>query len=270
MEALGEPEVGFVWRGHRLTIPRALEDWPLDAIRTGGYVDAVEELLAGQTAPVPLYEDLVSLSDAMAAAVGVSRLPETKPLPDKYFGAHIFGAVPMLLDCLDNYEDDVASDLRHFWHVDYADRWRGDLTLRQIWVYVRRPKPTSALAIARNGGSEPWTKTAVVLAQIWEQIARKPYFGRPLTAEELAELLAQKRANEAQMQELSDKQDYYSPEASRARAEARKAAVSAATEEVRAGSSRRTLEPPPAVLSAVDKAMAARRRDLESQPRKAS
>lgn len=270
LEALGEPEVGFRWRRHELTIPRALEDWPLAAIRSGRYVDAVEELLDGQTAPVPLYGDLVSLSDAMAAAVGVARLPETKPLPDKYFGAHIFGAVPQLLDYLDNNEDDVASDLRHFWHVDYADRWRGGLTLRQIWTYIRRPKPTSALAIARNGGNEPWTKTAVVLAQVWEQIARKPYVGRPLTAEEFAQYLAEKRANEAQMQKLSDKQDYYSPEASRARAEARKAAVAAATEAVQAGSSRRTLEPPPAVASAVDKAMAARRRDLKSQPRKAS
>ncbi|AHJ86300.1 hypothetical protein 32HC_22 [Mycobacterium phage 32HC] len=270
LEALGEPDVRFVWRRHELTVPRALEDWPLDLIRAGRYVDAVAELLNGQTAPVPLYRDLVSLSDAMAAAVGVERLPETKPLPERYFGAYVFGAVPQLLDYLDNNEDDIASDLKTFRNVDYLDRWRGDLTLRQIWVYVRRLPPTSALAIARNGGHELWTKQSILTAQVWEQIARQPYVGRPLTVEEVEQALAKKRANEARMSQLAEKEDYYSPEASRARLEAaraRKAARAAGAVATGGISPAPAGEdaPPPAAMSAMDKAMAARRRELQSR-----
>lgn len=269
LEALGEPTVRFTWRRHELTIPRALEDWPLDHIRAGRYVDAAAELLDGQTAPVPLYGDLVSLSDAMASAVGVERVPETKPLPAKYFGLHIFGAIPLLLDYLDHNEDDVASDLRRFWNVDYADRWRGGLTLRQIWTYIRRSQPTSALAVARNNGREPWTRQTIVLAQIWEQIAHQVYVGRPLAAEEVDKLLAEKRENDRKMSKLADKQDYYSPEATRARMEAAKSAMADAVAAVKTAQQRGNSEPPPAVMSAMDKAMAARRREIDSQSRKA-
>lgn len=261
LEAIGDPEAGIVWRGHALTIPRALEDWPLDAIRAGRYVDAVEELLAGQTAPVPHYGDLVDLSDAMAAAVGVERLPETKPLPRKLFGAHIFGAVPLLLDYLDHNEDDVASDLRRFWHVDYADRWRGGLTLRQIWTYIRRSQPTSALALARNGGHELWTKQSILLAQVWEQISRQVYVGRPLTVEEVAQAVAKKQADEQQMSKLADKQDYYSPEATRARMEAARAARESLAAPQPAGAD----SVPSPAMAALDKAVAARRRDITNR-----
>lgn len=269
LEALGEPEVGLVWRGHRLTIPRALEDWPLDLIRAGRSVDAVAQLLNGQTAPAPLYGDLVSLSDAMAAAVGVERLPETKPLPEKFFGAYVFGAVPLLLDYLDNNEDDIASDLRRFWNVDYADRWRGGLTLRQIWTYIRRSQPTSALAVARNGGRELWTKQSILLAQVWEQIARRVYVGRPMTAEEIAAALEEKRKNDEQMADLKSKQDYYSPEASRTRMEAARARRAAGANPAAPQSSPPTEGLPSTVLSAMDKAMATRRREIDSN-RKAS
>lgn len=263
LEALGEPEVRFRWRRHALTIPRAIEDWPLDLIRRGMFVDAAAQLLNGQTAPVPLYGDLISLSDAMAAACGVSRLPESKPLPEKYFGIHAFGAVPFLLDVLDSHEDDIASDLKTFRGVDYLDRWRGDLTLRQIWVYIRRLPPTSALAIARNGGHELWTKQAILTAQVWERLAGRVYTGRPMTREEIEEVTAAKKANEAQMSSLADKQDYYSPEASRARLEAaraRKAAGAAAATPAAAG---RGNETPALAISALDKAMANRRAEID-------
>lgn len=264
LEALGEPEVRFRWRTHDLRIPRAVEEWPLELIRAGRHVDAVETLLDGQTAPIPRYGDAVSLADAMAAAVGVERLPETKPLPVEQFGVHVFGAIPHLLYLLDAHEDDIASDLKTFRNVDYLDRWRGELTLRQIWVYIRRLPPTSALAVSRNGGHELWTKQTVVLAQIWEQIARRIYVGRPMTREEIDAALAQQRENEKKMADLKAKEDYYSPEASRARLDAVRArkAQSAA---------RLAAHPPdpngaPAVaMSALDKAMAARHREMQNQ-----
>lgn len=256
LEALGEPVVRFRWRNHELTIPRALEDWPLDQIRAGEFVDAVVTLLDGQTAPVPLYGDLVALADAMAAAVGVERLPETPAVDDKHCGADIFGAVPTLLALLDHFEDDVASDLKTFRNVDYLDRWRGDLTLRQIWVYVRRLPPTSALAVAHNGGRELWTKQAIVTAQVWEQLARKVYVGRPMTQEEIDAALEKQRENEQTMSDLAAKQDYYSPEATRARMEAwkaKKAAAAASPDDL-----------PPAAVSAMERAMEKRRRELST------
>lgn len=287
LEALGEPHVRFRWRNHDLTIPRALEDWPLDLIRNGQYVDAVLALLDGQTAPIPLYGDVVSLSDAMAAAVGVERLPESKPRdriewPDNIdgdeipprtkflavFAADLFGAVPILLALLDMHEDDIAADLKTFRNVDYLDRWRGGLTLRQIWIYIRRIPPDSALAVARNGGHELWTKQTVVLAQLWELLARQPYFGRPAAREELEAVAAKRAEQQQQMDKLAGKEDYWSPEASQARAQekARKAAHAAATA---AAAGAPQTEPPPTALSALDKAMAARRREINNTPRKA-
>lgn len=268
LEALGEPTVRFRWRRHTLTIPRAIEEWPLDLIRRGMFVDAAAQLLNGQTAPVPLYGDLISLSDAMAEACGVSRLPETKPLPDKWFGIHAFGAVPILLDLLDSHEDDIASDLRTFRHVDYLDRWRGDLTLRQIWVYIRRLPPTSALAIARNGGNELWTKQAILTAQVWERLAGRAYVGRPMTIEEINEATAAKQANDEQMSNLADKQDYYSPEASRARAEAAAAKKAAAASPsapppAPAAAARRGPQPPAPAIAGLEQAMANRRAEID-------
>lgn len=254
LEALNEPEARFVWRGHPLTIPRALEDWPLDLIRGGQHVDAAVELLNGQTAPVPLYGDLVDLSVAMATAVGVELLPESKKRTPV-----IFGAIPLLLNLIDAYEDDIAADLKRFYGVEYADRWRGDLTLRQIWTYIRRSDPKSALAIATNGGHELWTKQSIITAQVWEQIARKTYAGRPLTREEIATALAAQRENEQKMAKLKAKEDYYSPEATRARMQAAAAAAGAPSAH----------EPPAAALSALDKAVASRRRELTQTPRKA-
>ncbi|GAS94432.1 Gp17 [Mycolicibacterium canariasense] len=269
LEALGEPVARFRWRNHELEIPRPLEEWPLEAIRNGHYVDAAVTLLAGQTAPIPLYGDVMDLADAMAAAVGVERLPESKVDPDNRFGT--FGAVPLLLSFLDDYEDDVASDLKTYRNVDYLDRWRGDLTLRQIWVYIRRLPSDSSLARACNGGHELWTKQHILTAQVWEQLARQVYVGRPMTKEELDAALAKKRENEQTMAKLAAKEDYWSPAASLARREAAEAkkraiATAVAASPVAAG---RLDEPPAAAMSALDKAMATRRRDLTHTPRKA-
>lgn len=267
LEALGEREARLVWRGHDLVIPRAVEDWPLDLIRAGLYVDALETLLDGQTAPIPMYGDAVDLADAMAEAVGVSRLPETPELPANMFGTHIFGAVPILLWLLGDYEDDIASDLKTYRHVDYLDRWRGELTLRQIWIYIRRLPADSALALARRGGREAWTKQAIVTAQLWEALVRKPYVGRPMTAEEIDAALAKKRENEKQMNTLAEKADYYSPEASRRRYEewlAKKAAESGEDASKSPAAAGTMKEPPPAALAAMGKALATRQRELDT------
>jgi hypothetical protein len=179
----------------------------------------------------------------------------------------VFGAVPLLLQLLDEYPDDIACDLRTFRGVDYSDRYRGALSLRQIWVYIRRLPPDSALAIARNGGNELWTKHTVLLAQLWERLAGQVYVGRPMTREEIVAATAKRAAAEADLGRLAAKQDYYSPEVTRARIEAataRKAAVASGLASAPAAAER-TGAVPPAALSALDKAVAARRREITAR-----
>ena len=206
LEALGATEVTFDWRGRRLTIPLRLEEWPLDAIREGRRLSAVDGLLNGQSPgrANPLIDDYRELSDAMAAACGVDRLPEDPAAPDRWFGG-----VLTLLRLIDYYEDDVASDLRRFWHVNYADRFTGGLTLRQIWTYIRRSDPTSCIARADNGGKHVWTETDYILSGIYQAFTGQVYPGRPLKAEELERAIEAMRAKQAHVDKLKSRQAHY-------------------------------------------------------------
>lgn len=217
LEATGDPEAPLEFRGHPVIIPRAVENWPLDAIRAAAAAElpgrplifAVDALLAGQSVGrLACIDDYVELSHRMADAVGVSPLPEAPSGP-----RNVFGGVPTLLDLLDNNADDLASDLRRFWGVDYLDRWRGEpqLTLRQIWTYVRRLPAAAATARARNGGRDVWTLQHFVTAATYELLARRIYPGRPATAAELERWreAAQKKAE--QDAKLRSRQAHYAP-----------------------------------------------------------
>lgn len=188
LEAVGDPEATLEFRGETIIIPRAIEDWPLDMIRAAAAeplpgratVFAIKALLGAQSVEARVLDDVVELSHRMADAVGCSPLPETPVRP-----GDVFGGVPTLLDLIDNNPDDVASDLRRFWGVVYADRWRGTLTLREIWSYIRRLPATSATARARNGGDEVWQLQHFVTAAVYETLARQMYPGRPATQAEV-------------------------------------------------------------------------------------
>lgn len=208
LEAEGAAVVTFDYRGAAVTIPLAIELWPCEAIVAGRVAHAVRALLAGNTAPVMRTRgDVFELSHRMADAAGVSPLPESSPIDGVGFGA-----VPLLLALLAAYPDDIASDLRRFYGVDYADRWRADppLTLRQIWVYMRRLPADSSLAVARNRGREVWRATNYQLADLWSRWsggARYP--GRPVTEAEAKALLAKVESERAENQRLADRESYY-------------------------------------------------------------
>ncbi len=215
LEALGDPEATLEFRGYTIIIARAIENWPLDAIRAAAaeplpgraLMFAVNALLAAQpVGRLACIDDYVELSHRMADTVGVSPLPETPLRP-----ADVFGGVPTLLDVLDNNADDIASDLRRFWGVDYADRWRGALTLRQIWTYMRRLPAESATARARNGGREVWTLQHHVSAAVWEFFARKMYPGRPATQAELERWEEAARNNAEKAANLRASAQRYAP-----------------------------------------------------------
>lgn len=214
LEARGDPEAPLEFRGHTVIIPRAVENWPLDAIR-GATADhqprsimfAVHALLAGQDAgPLRCIDDYVELSHHMADTVGVSPLPETPVRP-----TDTFGGVPTLLDLIDNNEDDVASDLKRFWGVDYADRYTGGLTLRRIWTYIRRLPAESATARARNGGQEVWTLQHRTTASVWEFFARQMYPGRPATEAEKRRWILAAQNNAKEVARLREGAQRYAP-----------------------------------------------------------
>lgn len=211
LEALGATEATFYWRGRELTIPLAVEAWPLGLLAVGRYIEAVETLLNGQRpARDPVIDDWRDLSEAMAEACGVGRLPEMLPEPHEWFGG-----VPRLLRCLRDYEADVESDLRSRWQLNYADRWRTDehrLTLRRIWTCIRRSLPTSALAVADNSGREIWTVQAFATARVWEALTGKHYEGRPLTEPELAKAIEAMQRRQAQVDKLRARRKLYHPD----------------------------------------------------------
>lgn len=252
LEAEGADTVTFAWRGRDITVPLDLEQWPLELIRQFRHADAVVSLVHGQDVSLPLYDDVVSLSNAMAKAVGVEPLPET-PRGQ----GDVFGAVPFLVRTLDESEDDVASDLRRFFGVDYADRFRRRkrggrrLTLRQIWVYIRRLPATSALALSDNGGNEVWTKLHFIQAALWETWTGKMFPDRPLSEAEWAEVMRRAAANQKTMDTLKDREAMYHPDrAATPPPDTRPAAAPPAA-------------PPPDVPEALLAAMDNRRRELE-------
>lgn len=143
LEAEGATEVSFDFRGVVVTVPLDVAAWPVDAIRAGRFANATRTLLGGVRPPMRTVDDVVELSHRMADAAGIT------PLPESGAAQHpAFGAIPLLLRLLDNNADDIEADLRRFYRVDLADRWRGGLTLRQIWTYIRRIPADSATATA--------------------------------------------------------------------------------------------------------------------------
>ena len=213
LEATGASSVAFIWRGRAFTVPLAIEEWPLETIRAGRNLAAVDILLDGQDpGREPLIDDYRDLSNAMAEAAGVGRLPERRDQPDQWFGG-----VPRLLLCLDRYEADVESDLLSRWGLVYADRWRivegrPALTLRRIWACIRRSLPTSALAVADNHGREVWTVQAFATARVWEALTGKPYDGRPFTEAEVERAIKAMQQQQAEVDKLRARRAHYHPE----------------------------------------------------------
>jgi hypothetical protein len=202
LEAAGAEHTTFDFRGVEVTIPLAIEAWPLDEIRAGKTGRAIRALLGAQRPPLKTRDDAVELTHRMADACGVSPLPETPAIP----GA-VFGAVPTLLRLVDNYRDDLEADLRRFYGIDYRDP--AAATLRQVWVWIRRLPTDSALLTARHGGEAPWTRAELIAARSWELWTRKRYDGRPWSQAELDAFAKAKREQDDENAKLAEREAYY-------------------------------------------------------------
>lgn len=205
LEGAGAETVTFSFRGTEVTIPLAIERWPTDDIKAEKPARAVRTLLGEQRPPMRTRGDVIELSHRMADACGLTPLPEDKAKPDAWFGA-----VPTLLDVLDNHGDDLEADLLRFFGVDARKSYlHGGPTYRQIWVYVRRLPPESALMCARNRGDLQWTRTDLILARLWELLTQKHYAGRPYSREEIEEWVAEQAKNAALMAKDREREAYY-------------------------------------------------------------
>lgn len=159
--------------------------------------------------PRPVLDDARDLSNAMADAAGIALLPETPTAADNWFAG-----MPTLLRIVEDCEDDLASDLRRFWQVDYADRFTGGLSLRRIWTYIRRLPPTSAIALASNAGRHIWTETDYILAGIYQALTGQVYPGRPLKPEEVTKAIEAVQAQAEHAARLRQREaEYASPPA---------------------------------------------------------
>ena len=203
LEVAGATEVTIDFRGTAITIPLAIERWPLDDIRARKHGRAIKALLGAQRPPMTTRGDAQELSHRMADACGVSPLPDD----DDDAASSWFGAVPTLLYAIDNHGDDLEADLRRFYGVDYRDP--AACTLRQVWVMLRRLPPESATLVARNGGELPWSRTDIIAARSWEMWTRKRYPGRPPSKAELDEWKAKAAAESGVMERLADREEYY-------------------------------------------------------------
>lgn len=57
----------------------------------------------------------------------------------------------------------MEADLQAHYGIDYRDRWRGDLTLRRIYVLIKHLPPESHCASLSRDGRPHWPITAHVL-----------------------------------------------------------------------------------------------------------
>jgi hypothetical protein len=204
LEAAGAQTVTFDFRGGQVTIPFPIEAWPLDDIAASRNGRALKALLGGQRPTMATRADAAELSHRMADACGLTPLPHTKTFP-----GDMFGAAPALLRALGR-PDDLEADLRRFYHLDYRDRWRATLTLRHVWVCVRRLPHDAALLVDAETGDQPWTRGDIIGARSWEMFTRQWYPGRPWSREERAEAEAKRAKDEADMAKLADREAYYS------------------------------------------------------------
>lgn len=203
LEVSGADTVTFDFRGGQVTIPFPLEAWPLDEIAAGRKGRALKHLLGSQRPAMATRADAAELSHRMADACGLTPLPHTTVGP-----GDMFGAAPALLRALAR-ADDLEADLRRFYHVDYRDRWRAALTLRQVWVFVRRLPHDAASLIDAETGNQPWTRAEIIGARSWEMFTRKWYPGRPFSREEREEIEAKRAKDQADMDKLADREAYY-------------------------------------------------------------
>lgn len=160
------------------------DEWPLDLIRRGRFIDATQIILGDQFDAfidrLPALEDLTAFTDYLAAQAGI---PGDGP----------FGGIPLLLMQLEMFGDDAESILSANHHVSLVDYYRGKLTLRQVFVLLK----------------QPWTRTHYLLADLFHATARQPHPDRPLSEMEKARAEAEKAERDRREAVMREREKQY-------------------------------------------------------------
>ncbi|QDH92459.1 tail assembly chaperone [Gordonia phage Dmitri] len=105
------------------------------------------------------------------------------------------GKLNRLAATLIQFGGEVEADLLRFYNVDLLDLWRGRLSLRRLSTLLLHLPKDSALAIATNGGTSPWSLTDILLADLWV-ITGKARWGKKAADEHpLRKVQLRKRSN---------------------------------------------------------------------------
>lgn len=160
------------------------DKWPLQLIRVGRVIDATQLILGDQFDAFldrfPEFGDLTGFTNRLAAEAGIP-------------GEGAFGGIPYLLLQLELFPDDAELLLSANHHVSLVDYYRGQLTLRQVFVYLK----------------QPWTREHYLLADLFHATARQPHPDRPLSEMEKARAAAEKAERERKEAIMRAKQEQY-------------------------------------------------------------
>lgn len=73
----------------------------------------------------------------------------------------------------------MEADLQHYYGIDLADYWRGDLSLRRLSVLASRLPADSNVVRAITKTQPGWDVQAYLLADLFAALTGKPHPARP-------------------------------------------------------------------------------------------
>lgn len=75
--------------------------------------------------------------------------------------------------------DVVEADLQRFYGVDFADYWRGELSIRRLSVLIHHLPPESACARQLSKTEAGWDVHAYLLSDLYHAFTGNPHPARP-------------------------------------------------------------------------------------------
>ncbi|AZV00743.1 tail assembly chaperone [Gordonia phage Kiko] len=156
--------VTVVQNGVTIEVPADQGQWPLAAM---------EFLMTGRTvAGVRMLVGDEQWNELIASGAKVCDASEIFDKVAVELGLGSAGKMMGLIALLEQRGGEIESDLQDK-GIDLVDLYRGRLTLRKVAVLIKYLPPTSALALATNGGQAPWSLTEYLLSDIWALQARQ-------------------------------------------------------------------------------------------------
>lgn len=121
------------------------------------------------------------------------------------------GKLIQLFTVIRTHADLVEADLSRWHGIRYSDRWRRDeygqrrLTLREIWVRIQHLPDNAALTIYANRHEPRWSRTDILLADVFQALAGQVHPSRPKSPEEIRKDEARERKRSAVEAEFAER-----------------------------------------------------------------